>query len=681
MPLPVGIEGGPGQLTWFIGQDNCLYAHELQTDHLFKFYEDVAQLVAPPGPIGPQGPPGPQGPGGADGPPGPQGQWGPAGPPGPQGAPGATGPQGPKGLDGTSIVLKGSVATHSALPATGNTFGDLWVTLDTGHGWVWGSPGQWGDVGPIQGPAGPIGPPGPQGAPGNDGATGPAGPTGPQGTPGATGSQGPAGPAGSTGPQGAPGTPGAAGAAGPTGSPAWTLVANASFTVPPYGSSVTINVADTSWIALGEWVYVDDAGGAGISGQLVVTAKTPTTLTMFNPTPTTYPLASTTTSGLLCQVSGNTTDFIDGTNNSQPLQPVIWSARLRSFNAVGNPTFEVDQRTVGAGALAAGTFAQDRWFYNKTGTMTFSVLAQQDASASPVLFPGTSFAISRSFLRFTVGTQQASLAAGDKVQIYQQVEGPQLRELISDVHSLQVLVRSSVAGLSFGVSLRDASTVRSLTLLATIPAVNTWTLITFPNLPVWSAGATWSLNSGVQGYYLTICLATGSTMMSPANNSWQNGNFIGAVGQSNFAANPVNSTFDIAFVQHEPGAVCSTLMDKPFSQNYDECLRYYQKTYDYNIALGTASAVGQIALMTSNPNNLVTGPTRFIKPMANIPTLTAYNSVTGAVNSLYLAGASYAVTGFSNPGKGGFMGVNATGLPAVAAGVYAQLHYTADTGW
>jgi hypothetical protein len=48
MPLPVDTLGGPAQLTWYIGQDDCLYAHELQTDCLFKIVEDISTLVPPP---------------------------------------------------------------------------------------------------------------------------------------------------------------------------------------------------------------------------------------------------------------------------------------------------------------------------------------------------------------------------------------------------------------------------------------------------------------------------------------------------------------------------------------------------------------------------------------------------------------------------------------------------------
>ena len=363
-------------------------------------------------------------------------------------------------------------------------------------------------------------------------------------------------------------------------------------------------------------------------------------------------------------------------------QSSIWSVRLRSWNSVGNPNFEVDQRNIGQGAPTANSFAQDRWFYNKTGTMTFSILGQQDASSSPILIPGTSFAISRSFFRFTVGTQQVSLAAGDKSQLYQQVEGPQLRELISDVHSIQVLARSSVAGLSFGVSLRDVANTRSLTLLATIPTANTWALIQFPNLPVWSSGATWSLNTGTQGYYLTICPATGATMMSPANNSWQNGNFIGAIGQSNFCAQPGGSTLDIAFINHEPGPLCTQCIDKPFIQNLDECQRYFGKSYYYGHKPGTVTGVNanyflQQSAVAQNP----IGQFLFKKTMATLPTVLAYNAATGAAGSIhdYSTPAERTVTAYTAVGDNGYNGLIISTFASVASN-YAW-HHTADTGW
>lgn len=123
---------------------------------------------------GPQGPVGPQGPAGATGATGPAGPQGIQGVQGPTGPTGSTGPVGPQGSAGTGVQYKGTVSSSSALPPTGNTQGDAYVTLDTSHYWIWNG-SAWYDNGPASWSAGPPGPQGPQGA---------TGPQGPQGTAG-----------------------------------------------------------------------------------------------------------------------------------------------------------------------------------------------------------------------------------------------------------------------------------------------------------------------------------------------------------------------------------------------------------------------------------------------------------------------------------------------------------------
>ena len=141
MPIPEGIIGGPAQLTFWIGQDGKLYAHELQTDYLFTFYQDLAQIMAPglpgqPGATGPQGPkgdpgnPGPQGPAGAaSSVPGPQG---PAGATGPTGNTGPAGSQGPTGSPAWTLTTAGFT-----VPAVGSSV--VANVSDTS----WATPGAW----------------------------------------------------------------------------------------------------------------------------------------------------------------------------------------------------------------------------------------------------------------------------------------------------------------------------------------------------------------------------------------------------------------------------------------------------------------------------------------------------------------------------------------------------------
>lgn len=359
----------------------------------------------------------------------------------------------------------------------------------------------------------------------------------------------------------------------------------------------------------------------------------------------------------------------------------IWSVRLRSFNAIGNPNFEVDQRTAGNGTGTIGNiFATDRWL--KGGQLAANYTATQIpyAPAAPgINVPGTSFAITRSFLRVTLVVQKASLTASDFIMVATSIEGPALRELINDVHSVSILCRSTVAPLTFSVTLRDSTTGYSLVKLLTLPTAGIWTLLTLPNLPIWSSSGTFPVTPGSLGYSLGICLAASSSNQG-VTDVWTPGNVLGGAGMSNFAASPVNSTFDIAFVQHEPGAVCSTLMDKPFEDNLRACKRYYAKSYGYGVLATTHTQSNQcMGSPSATTAPWIFTNTRFPVSLAKAPTFTIYSPANGATNS------------FSQPGVGDAGGsaavVDTEGLSQINA--FANMgsllpvtfHYTADTGW
>ncbi len=84
---------------------------------------------------------------------------------------------------------------------------------------------------------------------------------------------------------------------------------------------------------------------------------------------------------------------------------------LAQSNILINGGMEIDQANAGAATPANG-YAVDGWQVLKSGTMVVS--AQQVADAPP--------GFSNS-LKVTVGTAEASLSAGNYVQIYQAVEG------------------------------------------------------------------------------------------------------------------------------------------------------------------------------------------------------------------------------------------------------------------
>lgn len=577
------------------------------------------------------------------------------------GATGGTGGTGATGATGQGYKWQGawSVSTSYNLYDTVSYQGSSYVCIFANAGQVPTNATYWSLVAQV-------------GATGAVGATGPTGATGTAGAPGSAGAAGPTGPTGPTG-AGTPGAAGPTGATGATGANSWTL-SSANFTVPPIGQTAVMNVNDTSWAVIGEFVWVATAGGSASSPMaLQIQSKTATTLTLLNPP----------TAGM--QVSGDPNNLLTLGSDSlaylppSAIDPEIQLVRLRSFNAIGNPTFEVDQRNVGVAQTnpGNGVFLQDCWSVFKSGLTGTVNTALQSVPSSPIVVPGTNFGITQNFQRFTVGTAQATLAAGDTYGFSQSIDGTRWRELSMDVHSLSVLVRSSVAGLTFTIRLRDSGTTRSLVKLCTIPNANVVTLIPLPNLPVWAG--TYSAIPGQIAYIADIFLACGSTYLAAANNAWQTGDIRGVTGMSNFLAT-AGATFDIAFIQHEPGPNCSQLIDKPFPQNFDECLIRYQKTYDYSTVISTATNAGAVAgSLPAGVHALF--PVRFPKIMARNPTITGYSTSNGAAGTVYDGGrgANVAISSSFSVGNSGFAGFILGATTATITTIY--FHYTADTGW
>ena len=353
---------------------------------------------------------------------------------------------------------------------------------------------------------------------------------------------------------------------------------------------------------------------------------------------------------------------------------LIWNQQPRMINVIANPNFEIDQ--INAGTLVANSrdYACDRWWMNNAGTMQVST--QQISGV--VTVPGTSSIISNSYLRATLTTQQASLGATDGCGFGHSVDAALARMLYGGVHSVSLLVRSSVASLKFSVAMTDVVSTWGLTKLCTMGTANTWTLITLPNLPVWTGSGTFNTTPGISGYIFYITLSAGTTYIG-APDSWISGYKFGATGMDNFASKAVNSTFDIAFVQHEPGAECTTLVAKPWQENYEECLRYYCKTYNYNVLPGTITSMGMRALISVAASTGAHGNLQWAKPMVKPPGgFHAYNHATGAKDGVQDSGLiDHGTVQGVDVGETGMRAITfTTNTPAGVSLVY--FHYVAD---
>lgn len=362
----------------------------------------------------------------------------------------------------------------------------------------------------------------------------------------------------------------------------------------------------------------------------------------------------------------------------------VISQRTRGYQALGNSTFEVDQRNVNnpIANIAGGTWVCDRWLWMQAAGVTgrATVYSANVSNTTGTIIPGTNFPITKRNLAVQITTSQASLAAADVVGFHQYIEGPNWRELCNDVHSISILVNSTVAPLHFSVALRDNPPTKSLVHLCTVPTANVWTLIPIPGILAFPAG-NFSNAPGVPGYNLVVCLASGSTYIAPSADTWVTGNYVAASGTDNFFANPVNSVFYCAFAQHEPGNICTAPQDLSFATNLSQSQRYYQKSYSYPTAVGTVTNLGDVIGLAIAGSTNAQFYTPFKCTMAKVPTVTGYSNVSGAVNNVRdnSAGVDRAISSVSVLGDSSFSGFGLASSNAAAANY--SYHYTADTGW
>jgi len=198
----------------------------------------------------------------------------------------------------------------------------------------------------------------------------------------------------------AQGGTGATGPAGPTGENANTLTV-ANFTVPAVGATVTVSVADTGWIVVGQVLYVDTAGGgAGLAGAFQVQSKTSTTVTLLNPAQLQQiPLASSAQAGLLAQLSGGSSYYVGGDNATHPMPTIgAFKGVTSTYSVVaadnasylicsgGNWTMTLPAATLGFSV----TVRNDQGITGTTGTITIQGVsgATINGLASLALLPG-----------------------------------------------------------------------------------------------------------------------------------------------------------------------------------------------------------------------------------------------------------------------------------------------------
>jgi hypothetical protein len=227
----------------------------------------------------------------------------------------------------------------------------------------------------------------------------------------------------------------------------------------------------------------------------------------------------------------------------------------------------------------------------------------------------------------------ATVGSTDYFLVGQGIEGFNVSDLswgtaAASTVTLSFWAYSNTIG-TFGGSINNSAYDRSFCFSYTINVANTWEYKT-----VTIAGdttGTWVTDNGV-GAYVWFSLGTGSTR-SKAAGSWGAGEFYGVTGANNLMGSTSNN-FYITGLQLEKGTTASTFEFRSYGKELMLCQRYFEKTYEQTVAIGTATENGWEWIGSDCPNLTTSGTLQSQRPRFSVtkrtqPIMTVWDA-TGA---------------------------------------------------
>ncbi|HEX3747584.1 MAG TPA: hypothetical protein VHW09_26800 [Bryobacteraceae bacterium] len=315
------------------------------------------------------------------------------------------------------------------------------------------------------------------------------------------------------------------------------------------------------------------------------------------------------------------------------------------------------------------TYAVDQWIAACLSTGSASGVTAQRVADAPAGFVNS--------LKVTVGTGAGSVGAGDFLLLSQPIEANNLGDINFGTAnavplSLSFWVKSSVAG-TFAAALQNAAGSRVLVHKFSIVSTGTWTQITIPNI-VGDTGGTWVTSGNAVSMTLFITVATGSTYQQATLDSWVGGTAFGSTSQTNGVLTTTGATFQVAGVQLNSGSFCMPFEKRQFQQELSLCQRYFEKSYDFGTAVGTASSPNGCEYFVAAAAVDGAGIRYKVTKRAD-PSLTLYSPNSGTSGKAYDSNGSADVTvGGANIGQNGAIGAGS----GFTSGHQIQQHWTAS---
>jgi hypothetical protein len=292
-------------------------------------------------------------------------------------------------------------------------------------------------------------------------------------------------------------------------------------------------------------------------------------------------------------------------------------------------------------------YLADQWMLNNsgmTGTIGGATFFDNAANGDS----GRYFAYTRN------NSANASVAAGAYSNLITYIEGWRIYPLkwgktVAVPAVLRFKARATQAG-TYSLALRDWGGTASFVFDFALPAFGSggWTDVVVP-IPVPTAG-TWNFASNTGALTLAFAHSIGSTFKAPAV-GWNAGNYLAGPGITNNAAVANNSMHiaDVALYA-DPGntGVAPAYKELPWADELVVCQRYYEKSYDWNIAPGAVASNGMFSIQrcSTAASDFVTANFKTTKRVA--ASMTSYSRNTGASGMIHneSAGTDVGITSF-----------------------------------
>lgn len=314
-----------------------------------------------------------------------------------------------------------------------------------------------------------------------------------------------------------------------------------------------------------------------------------------------------------------------------------------AFNGMQvNGGMELSQENVAASVtLTATPSLQTKYLLDQVMAAyrgTFVAAAQQVSDAPPGY---------RNSLKLTVSTAQGSLGANDELSILVPFEGLRVARLAYGTASARAVslafwVKAHRTG-GYSGSLRNAGKTRAYPFAFVVNAADSWEYKAV-TVTLGDTAGTWASDTGV-GLYLNFCIAAGASRLSSAG-AWSGSDLSGASGTTNGVA-ATSDVFQLTGLVVLPGielpaADRAPLVMRPFDAELACCLRYWEKTYEYGVALGSDTAAlgyGSGVKIFSAPGEYLMGMWRFNVEKRAPPMLSYWDRVGNAsrISTLLLA--------------------------------------------